>query len=74
MAYIEHLILQLHCMYNKKSAHFKELFRGLDFSTVFDLIGKSLRAVYVIDCIVQNNGSIKVHWEAYKKLIKLAKN
>jgi len=61
-------------MYNKKSNNFKESFRGLDFSAIFDLIGKSLRAVYVIDCIVQNNGSIKVHWDAYKKLIKLAKN
>jgi len=62
MAYIEYLILQLHCMYNKKNSSFKDIFRGLDFSSIFDLIGKSLRAVYIIDCIVQNNGNIKAHW------------
>jgi hypothetical protein len=74
MAYIENLILQLHSMINKKSGYYKQLFRGLDFSPVFDLIGKALSAVYIIDSIVQNNGNILVHWEAYKKLIKLAKN
>lgn len=74
MAYIENLILQLHSMVNKKSAYYKQLFKGLDFSAVFDLIGRALCAVYIIDCIVQNNGNILAHWEAYKKLIKLAKN
>ncbi len=74
MAYIENLILQLHSMVNKKSGYYKQLFKGLDFSAVFDLIGRALCAVYIIDCIVQNNGNILAHWEAYKKLIKLAKN
>lgn len=74
MAYIENLILQLHCMVNKKSPHYKPLFRGLDYSAVFDLVGKALAAVYIIDSIVQNNGNILAHWEAYKKLLKLAKN
>lgn len=74
MAYIENLILQLHCMINKKSGYYKQLFRGLDYSSVFDLIGKALCAVYIIDSIVQNNGNISAHWDAYKKLIKLAKN
>ena len=74
MAYIEHLILQLHSMVNKKSGYYKQLFKGLDFSAVFDLIGRALCAVYIIDCIVQNNGNILAHWESYKKLIKLAKN
>lgn len=62
MAYIENLILQLHCMVNKKSGYFKSLFRGLDFSAVFDLIGKALAAVYIIDSIVQNNQNISAHW------------
>ncbi len=61
-------------MINKKSSYYKQLFKGLDFSAVFDLIGKALSAVYIIDAIVQNNGNILAHWEAYKKLIKLAKN
>lgn len=74
MAYIENLILQLHCMVNKKSGYYKALFRGLDFSAVLDLIGKALAAVYIIDAIVQNNQNITAHWEGYKKLIKLAKN
>lgn len=74
MAYIENLILQLHSMINRKSGYYKTLFRGLDFSAVFDLIGRALCAVYIIDSIVQNNTNILAHWEAYKKLIKLAKN
>lgn len=74
MAYIEHLILQLHSMINKKNPHFKLLFRYVDFGTILDLIGRALRAVYVIDCIVANNGLIGTHWDTYKKLVKLAKN
>lgn len=74
MAFIENLILQLHSMINKKSGYYKQLFKGLDFAPVFDLIGKALSAVYIIDSIVQNNGNILAHWDAYKKLIKLAKN
>ena len=61
-------------MINKKSNFWKPLFRNVDFSSIFDLIGKALRAVYVIDSIVANNGSIGSHWDAYKKLIKLARN
>ncbi len=74
MAYIENLILQIHCMVNKKSNYYKQLFKGIDFSSIFDLIGRSLAAVYKIDCIVQNNSNITSHWDVYKKLIKLAKN
>lgn len=37
-------------------------------------MGRALRAIYVIDCIVANNGYIVAHWDAYKKMIKLAKN
>jgi len=74
MAYIENIVLQLHSMVNRKCNHYKLLFRGVDFGSVFDLLGKALRAIYVIDCIVQNNGNIGAHWEAYKKLVKLAKN
>jgi hypothetical protein len=62
MAYIEHIVLQLHSMVNKKCSHWKPLFRNVDFSAVIDLIGKTLRAVYVIDCIVNNNGVIGTHW------------
>jgi hypothetical protein len=74
MAYVEYLVLMLHSMINKKSSYFKPLFRSIDFSVVLDLIGRILRAIYVIDCIVQNNGLINTHWEIYKKIIKLAKN
>ena len=74
MAYIEYIILQLHSTINKKSNYYKPLFKGLDYSAIIDLLGKTLRSVYVIDCIVQNNVSIANHWEAYKKLVKLAKN
>lgn len=74
MAYIEHIVLQLHSMVNKKCNYWKPLFRYVDFSLVFDMLGRMLRAIYVIDCIVANNGTIDAHWEAYKKLIKLSKN
>ena len=62
MAYIEHIILQLHSMINKKSNYWKPLFRNVDFSSIIYLIGKGLRAVYVIDCIVGNNGNIGAQW------------
>jgi hypothetical protein len=49
-------------MINKKSNNWKPLFRNADFGSIIDLIGKALRAVYVIDCIVGNNGNIGAHW------------
>jgi hypothetical protein len=59
MAYIENLVLQLHSIINKKSAYFKTHFKSMNFDSVIDLIGKALRAIYVIDCIVQNNINIE---------------
>lgn len=53
---------------------FKSYFKNVNYDPIFDLIGKALRSIYVIDCIVQNNALIDEHWEKYIKLIKLAKN
>lgn len=58
MAYIENLILQLHSIINKKSTLYKSHFRNVNYTPIIDLIGKALRSIYVIDCIVQNNGNI----------------
>ena len=74
MAYIENMVLQLHSMINRKCPQWKPLFRYADHASFIDLIGRALRAVYVIDCIVTNNGFIGTHWDGYKKLIRLAKN
>ena len=46
------MVQQLHCMINKKCTVWKQLFRHADMTSFIDLIGKALRAVYVIDCIV----------------------
>jgi hypothetical protein len=74
MAYIENMVLQLHSMINKKNPHWKLLFKYADMGSFIDLIGRALRSVYVIDCIIANNGYIATHWDAYKKLVRLAKN
>lgn len=52
MAYIENIVLQLHSLINKKGTNFKTLTKSIDFSFAFDLLGRALRAIYVIDCIV----------------------
>jgi hypothetical protein len=62
MAFIENLILQLHSIINKKSTTFKSHFKSVNFDPVIDLLGKALRAIYVIDSIVQNNINIDEHW------------
>lgn len=74
MAYIEHIVQQLHSMINKKIPPYKSIIRYVDFKSMIDLLGRALRAIYVIDCIVTNNDIIGVHWDAYKKLVKLARN
>lgn len=74
MAYVENLILQLHSILNKKSVVFKTHFKTVNYDPILDLLGEALRAIYVIDCIVQNNALIDEHWERYIKLLKLAKN
>ena len=45
MAFIEHLVLQLHSVINKKCPQWKALFKYADFTTFFDLIGRALRTV-----------------------------
>ncbi len=62
MAYIENLILQLHSIINKKSTVFKTHFKNINYDPIFNLIGRALRSIYVIDCIVQNNAIIDEHW------------
>ncbi len=74
MAYIENLILQLHSIINRKSTVFKTHFKTVTYDPMFDLIGRALRSIYVIDSIVQNNAMIDEHWEKYKKMMKLARN
>jgi hypothetical protein len=74
MAYIENLILQLHSIINRKCSVYKTQFKSVNFDPIIDLISKSLRSIYVIDCIVQNNANIDNHWEKYKKMLKLARN
>lgn len=74
MAYIENLILQLHSIVNRKSTVFKTHFKSINYDPMFDLIGRALRSIYVIDCIVQNNALIDEHWERYMKMLKLARN
>lgn len=74
MAYIQNLILQLHSIINRKSTVFKTHFKSVSYDPMFDLIGRALRSIYVIDCIVQNNALIDQHWEKYAKMLKLAKN
>jgi hypothetical protein len=58
MAYIENLILQLHSIINKKSTYYKTHFKSINLDPIIDLIGKCLRSIYIIDCIVQNNINI----------------
>lgn len=56
MSYVEHSILQLHCIMNKKDPHFKTLFKSnLSMQLLVKLIGRALKLIYVIDCLVNNN-------------------
>ena len=56
MSYVEHCILQLHCIMNKKEANFKLLFKNnASMHLLVKLIGRALKLIYVIDCLVNSN-------------------
>lgn len=56
MSYVEHSILQLHCIMNKKDPNYKPLFRtNASMHLLVKLIGRALKLIYVIDCLVKNN-------------------
>lgn len=73
MSYIENLVVQLHSIINRKQPLFKTYFKGLNLDYAVSIIGRALRAIYIIDAIVINNVNLEEHWELYKKMIKLAK-
>lgn len=62
ISFIENLIIQLHSMINKKHKLYKTHFKGLNLDFGFSIIGRALRAIYIIDCIVMNNPQIEEHW------------
>ena len=75
MSYVEHCILQLHCMINKKESNYKVLFRtNLAMHLPVKLIGRALRLIYIIDCLVNNNEYLLEHWRMFKTLIKVMKS
>jgi hypothetical protein len=58
MSYIENLVLQLHQIINKKQPHYKNLFKGMNFDFVVNILGRALRGIYIIDVIVKSNEKI----------------
>ena len=59
MSYIENLVVQLHSIINKKQPLFKTYFKGINFDFAVNILGRALRAIYVIDSIVINNPSLE---------------
>lgn len=59
MSYIENLVVQLHSIINKKQPLFKTYFKGINFDFAVNILGRALRAIYIIDSIVINNPSLE---------------
>ena len=59
ISYIENLIIQLHSMINRKQKLYKTHFKGLNLDFAINIIGRALRSIYTIDCIVMNNPIIE---------------
>lgn len=49
MTYVEHTIVQTHCIFNKKEPQYKLLFRNVSPHMPIEIIGRSLRLIYLID-------------------------
>jgi WASH complex subunit 7 len=74
MSYVEHTIVQVHCMFNRKEAHFKQLFKNMNLYMPLEIMGKALRLIYLVDTIVNNSSYIKDHWNLYKRLVVMARS
>lgn len=59
MSYVENIVVQLHSIINRKQPNFKTFFKSINFDFVINILGRALRAIYVIDAIVMNNSSIE---------------
>lgn len=40
---------------------------------VFDLIGRALSLIYILDQVVEQNDYLLEHWNLYKRMIKVVK-
>lgn len=69
MSYVEHTMVQLHCIFNKKEQLYK-VFKNIGLWMPVWIMGKALRMIYLIDCVVNNNPYLLDHWNQYKKLVK----
>jgi hypothetical protein len=58
MSYVENLVVQLHSMINRKQPNYKNLFKGINFDFVVNILGRALRGIYIIDVIVESNKNI----------------
>lgn len=74
MSYVEHTIVQVHCIFNRKEPLFKQLFKSLNLYMPLEIIGKALRLIHLIDTIVNTNNCILEHWNLYKKLVVMARS
>lgn len=73
MSYVEHTIVQVHCIFNRKEPQYKQLFKNMNLYMPLEIAGKALRLIYLVDCIVNNNSSILEHWNLYKRLVVMAR-
>ena len=62
MSYIENLVVQLHSIINRKQPLYKTYFKGINLDFGVSILGRALRAIYIIDSIVTNNPSLEEHW------------
>ena len=52
MSYVENLVVQLHSIINRKQPFYKTYFKGINFDFAVNILGRALRAIYVIDSII----------------------
>lgn len=66
--------MQTHCIFNKKEPQYKLLFKNVSPYMPIEIIGRSLRLIYLLDRAVTSNPYILEHWNLYKKLVRMVKS
>lgn len=68
---IANIVNQLHSLYCKKDNYHKTHFKYFELFSPIASLGKALSLIYSIDLIIQENPSIRDHWNMYKKMLKI---
>lgn len=59
-------------LFNKNEPAFKQTFKKLVYTEIFDNFGDILAKLYIVDAIIQENSNFEQSWAQYNQMFLMA--